>query len=323
MRGKAIRPRVAEADASPDAEGASDFPPLPNERGGYVAADGNGRGPMILAAALAVLAVFGAVVWNAYSKGVRPAGEEAAPVLADDGAFKRKPTSAEADASRSALNARVFDRVDGGKAGPADKSASDAVHADAPTAPAATPAPEKAEAPAAKAPAADLPAPTAKLAAEAGPSATSVAHAAAAAPALRTSKTESAAKAAAPAAPKPAVMKAASAASAAQKAPVETKAEPAASDVKSPGAPAFAANGPFLAQIAAPSSMEAAVAEWNKRKLQAPDLFEGAERVIVEADVNGRKVYRVRVRAFATGDAASAYCRALVARGGPCYRVPR
>jgi cell division septation protein DedD len=88
--------------------------------------------------------------------------------------------------------------------------------------------------------------------------------------------------------------------------------------------PVFTADGKYVVQIAAASTEAAANSEWNKRVKASPELFSSAaEKIIVQADVNGRTVYRVRVGAFATAANADAFCSAIKAKGGACFRTAR
>jgi hypothetical protein len=73
-----------------------------NERGNYapfdddyrgfeIRDDETARGPLILALAIGVLLVFGAVVWNTYRQGVRSNGAGIPSVIADTQPYKRTP----------------------------------------------------------------------------------------------------------------------------------------------------------------------------------------------------------------------------------------
>jgi hypothetical protein len=76
-------------------------------------------------------------------------------------------------------------------------------------------------------------------------------------------------------------------------------------------------------QVAAASSEDGANAEWTRKAKTAPELFAAAEKVIVQADVNGRTVYRVRAGSFATTADADAFCNAFKAKGGECFRTAK
>jgi hypothetical protein len=87
--------------------------------------------------------------------------------------------------------------------------------------------------------------------------------------------------------------------------------------------PAFSPAGNYLVQIAAPSTEQGAVSEWARKAKAAPELFGTAERFIVQADVNGRTVYRLRAGSFATAADADAFCDAYKAKGGACFRTTK
>jgi hypothetical protein len=266
----------------------SDFAPLPGEAAVARSSEGGSkRGPILLAGALVIVAVFGVVVWNAYRDGVRPEDSAVAPQLADAGPFKSKPAQTETKAKA---------------AGPAEESVFDQVEAR----PNATPAPEVREAEAAPEP---VPAPVETAQAEPPKPAPVKAAPVKAAPAPA-AKAAAPKAAATPPAPKPVQVA------------VATK---QATPVTLSGgySPAFASGGRFVVQIAAPASEDGAIAEWNKGKKKAPGLFQSAERIIVQADVNGHTVYRLRAGSFATGADADAFCDAFKAAGGQCFRTAK
>ena len=60
-------------------------------RGFEIRDDETARGPLILALAIGVLLVFGAVVWNTYRQGVRSNGAGLPSVIADAQPYKRVP----------------------------------------------------------------------------------------------------------------------------------------------------------------------------------------------------------------------------------------
>jgi len=77
-----------------DAQG-QDYAPFEDDYRGFdPREDETARGPLILALAVGVLLIFGAVVWNTYRQGIRPAGEGLPSVLAEDAPFKRAPDDA-------------------------------------------------------------------------------------------------------------------------------------------------------------------------------------------------------------------------------------
>jgi hypothetical protein len=275
----------------------SEYAPLPQDGKKFRSSDeGSKRGPLLLFGALIIVGVFGVVVWNAYRDGVRPQDSNTAPLLETSGAFKSKP---EVVTPTTAEQASVFEQVE------------------APARPAVDPAPEVRPEPAAPAQAAAPPPPKPAVAAPA-PAKPAETKSAAAAPAP-----------AKPAASKPAEIKPAPAATA-PAAPVATTPSPKVeapisltpkSPVPGDYAPAFASDGKFAVQVAAASTEAGAIAEWNKHAKRSPELFSAAERFVVQADVNGRTVYRLRAGSFASAADADAFCGAFKAKGGQCFRV--
>ena len=64
-------------------------------RGFDVREEANGRGPLILALAGGVLVVFGAVVWNTYSKGYRADGQSVPTLLAETSDYRTEGPDAD------------------------------------------------------------------------------------------------------------------------------------------------------------------------------------------------------------------------------------
>jgi len=87
---------------------------------------------------------------------------------------------------------------------------------------------------------------------------------------------------------------------------------------------AIVRNGPFMAQIAALRSEDAANAEWAKVSRLAPDLFVNAQKDIQRADLGAKGVfYRLRAGSFASRDAADAFCDQVQASGSGCIVAAR
>ncbi len=267
-----------------------DYSPLPDASGGYRPPSDSKRGLLIGAATIIVVAVFGAVVWNAYSAGLKTNEGEPAPQLAESGPFKSRPAAEEK--SSITEEARVFDRREASEPAsiapdptpdvrPAAPAPNPVTQAEAPKI--ETSQPTKIEPP--KPVKAEPPRPTK-------------------AETPKTAPTVAAAAQPAKSAPKPAAVAAAAA--------------PALAGGQKR---LFAADGAYAVQLAASSTEAGAFAEWDRRVRAAPDLFDGAERLIIRADVNGRTVYRVRAGAFATATDADSFCSAVKARGGDCFRA--
>jgi SPOR domain len=337
---RATSDRRGKERRRPKSRRKSDFAPLPQEGRGYVAPEGSKRGPILLVGALVIVAVFSVVVWNAYREGVRPSDSNTAPQLAEAGAFKSKPDPV-AGRSAAAVEASVFEQVEAPR-------------------PTITPAPEvRAEPPppavvAAAPPPAPLPLPTPATTVVSAPKPAVKPPTPAPAP-VTTQTTPAATKpapppiatqpaATQPAATQPAATKPPATPAPAVTPPVQTAAAPAPKPAPKPAAteaaqpkseaisligsadyiPVFVRDGKYLVQIAAASTEAGADAEWAKRVKATPELFAGsAEKIIVQADVNGRTVYRVRAGAFATAVDADAFCSAIKAKGGACFRTTR
>ena len=299
-RGGGGERRVKADRRKADGRRTADYVPLRENGAPYRGGDASGRGPILLIGALVIVAVFGVVVWNAYREGVRTDDPEATPQLATSGAFKTPPRDV-TPAAAAAEPADILEQLEGGPAPVADTPPEVrpepvvAAPVQAAVVPAPTPAPSKFTAP----PPAPLKQPAAPVAAP-----TSVAAATPAKPSLDIPK---------PTATPPAVTTAAAA-------PVAAAPTPAPAGAFKP---AFSAGGNWLVQVAAPSTEAGATAEWNKRLKAMPEFFAGAERVVVQADVNGKTVYRLRAGAFASKADADAFCSAYKAKGGNCFPATR
>jgi hypothetical protein len=266
------------------------------------ASDSSKRGPLILVVTLVVIGVFGAVVWNAYSSGLRAPDGGPTPELASAGPFKSRPpvnTSKPAE-----IDASVFERV--------EKTPTAAVTQEVRPEAAPEPKPEPAKVEPVKLEPVK-PAPVKLESVKAEP----VKAVEKAAPAVAASAPKAVAVATATPAAKPVETPAKPAT-----APAATADEPApAPALDGAGAyhPAFAASGAYVVQLAAPSTEAAAEAEWARRAKAAPDLLRAAEKRVVKADVNGKTVYRLRAGSFATSADAGAFCGAIKASGGACF----
>jgi len=289
--------RRAGGDRRASSRRAAEY--APRGQSGYGGSD-NHRGPILLVGAVLIVAVFSVVVWNAYREdGARL--QEDTQVLAGAGPFKRPfIDTREPSAPSVAEEAEVLDALDGAPS--RSTVASSEQRPATPPPAAATPVPQNptaAPAPTPLKPPASEPVRAAAAVTQSGPVALTPAPAA---PRARTPAPV------APPAQKPAPQ-------AAAPAPAPASVVPAASPAK----PAFTASGAWLVQIAATSSEASALTEWTRHSKAAADLFAGAERVIQQADVNGKTVYRLRVGSFASKEDATAFCSAFKAKGGNCY----
>lgn len=278
---------------------SSEYAPL-REKGDYRGGDDNRRGPILLVGAVMIVAVFGVVVWNAYREDGAATEVAETEVLAGAGPFKR-PFIDQPDASTPSVaeQAEVLEALDGA---PASSSVASSEQRPVTPPPAAAPNPRNptaAPSPAPlKAPQQSEPVRAATAVTQPGPIALTPA----------------------PATPRAATPKAGAPQTAAPK-PVAAAPAPAPSAVVSAPAakPAFSASGAWLVQIAATGSEASAISEWARYSKASADLFAGAERVVQQADVNGKTVYRLRVGSFASKEDAAAFCSAFKAKGGNCY----
>jgi hypothetical protein len=291
-RGNGERRKSAERRKE-DGRRRADYAPLREPGMSHRHVESNSRGPILLVAAILIVAVFGVVVWNAYREGVRTDDPDATPALSTAGSFKTPPRETTAPAVQTAQ----IEPLDGGPSPVVEERPQPAPAVVAPAA--VTPAPSQYMAP----PPAPLKQPEAvKPAIAAAPTP------AAAAPATKIDLPK-------PTASTPAPVVVAAAPAPAAPAPAAPAAVAPAGAFK----PAFAAGGNWLVQVAAPSSEAGAVAEWDRRAKALPEFFATAERFIVHADVNGKSVYRLRAGSFASKADADAFCAAYKAKGGNCF----
>ena len=287
-----------------DSRRKSDYTPLRESGAPQRGGDVGNRGPILLVGALVIVAVFGVVVWNAYREGVRTDEVEEAPQLASAGAFKTPPREIALPVA-DAEPVEILEQLEGGPAPVADTPPEVRIEpkvvapVQATVAPA--PAPSKYTAPA-PAPLKQPPATTPAVVAS-KPAPAPVAAATVAAPAKTAIDLP---KPTATVAPAPAAV-------------VPVAAAPVVAAPAGAFKPAFASGGNWLVQVAAPSSEAGAIAEWDKRAKALPEFFSAAERFIVQADVNGKTVYRLRAGAFASKADADAFCSAYKAKGGNCF----
>ncbi len=74
--------------------------------------DDGGRGPLILALAMGILLIFGAVIWNTYKQGVKPDAAALPVVFAEEEPYKSAPRE-NANAADGDLEHRIYDQIDG------------------------------------------------------------------------------------------------------------------------------------------------------------------------------------------------------------------
>jgi hypothetical protein len=107
-------------------------------------------------------------------------------------------------------------------------------------------------------------------------------------------------------------------------APAATASASATPSAPAPDAPSFAADGPYVAQVAALQSEAAVQPAWTRLASRAPNLFTHARLDVQRADLGARGVYyRVRAGYFADRANASAFCERIRQMGQDCIPVAR
>lgn len=265
-----------------------DYSPFEDDYRGFdVREDETARGPLILALAIGVLLVFGAVVWNTYRQGIRDNGAGIPSVIADKQPYKRAPEDREGVAvpdtdkrfydqmddsdrpvleeSRTAdLQTREADLLQGGP--PIElRPGREGVEPDDEQVRALADLesmPEDEEEPLRSVPANPV-----------------------------------------PSAPEPTL----------QSRPEAVAAAPEFT---------FSNSGSFLVQLAAFRSQDAAESAWSDLNRKKPELFGSATKHIQRADLGAKGVfYRLRVGSFADRSDASEFCDAVKAAGDNCIVV--
>ena len=265
--------------------GNEDVSPFEDDyRGFEIRDDETARGPLILALAIGVLLVFGAVVWNTYRQGVRSNGAGIPSVIADAQPYKRVPEDRGGVAVRD-TDKRFYDEMDASERDVevADNGTSDLLQGGPPI---------------------EL-----RPGAEDDDDGTDPENGM---PASVADEVEALADLSKPdnsidvASLDPVPMPRASA--------------PASRDLTPQFA--FTENGTYLVQVAAFRSQEAAEAEWRKSSAEHPELYRGAGKRIQRADLGAKGVfYRLRIGAFAEKSEAAAFCDAVKAGGDNCIVV--
>ena len=263
-----------------------DYSPFEDDYRGFdVREDDSARGPLILALAVGVLLVFGAVVWNTYRQGIRDNGAGIPSVIADKQPYKRAPEGREGVAIPD-TDKRFYDQMDDSERPIMTESqvaelenAEDGLLQGGPPIE-LRPGREGAE------PDDDQVRALADL--ESMPEDEEEP--------LRVVPST-------PAAPAPAPQ-------------VQPKPVSAAPEF------AFSNGGAFLVQLAAFRSQEAAESAWTELNRKKPELFGSATKHIQRADLGAKGVfYRLRVGSFADRADASEFCDAVKAAGDNCIVV--
>lgn len=267
-----------------------DFGPFDDDYRGFEPGEGEGaRGPLILALAIGVILIFGAVIWKTYKQGVRTADGALPVVFADASPYKRAPDDP-GGAVAPDIERRVYDQIDGSlRTEPVVLAGADPEGGNVQGGPPIELRPGQEE---------DIDEVTGN------PRAADAQY-----EQLQNLDDVPDAEGAR-AGSRPAV------ASSVLDAPIQEPVRPAASRF------AFNSSGNYLVQIAALRSQEGADTAWTQTIADEPDMFRGAEKRVQRADLGAKGVfYRLRVGAFAERAQASEFCDALKARGKTCIVV--
>lgn len=267
---------------------SDDYEPFEQDyRGFEIRDDETARGPLILALAIGVLLIFGAVVWNTYRQGVRTTKHGVPSVIAEDSTYKRAPED-RGGKTVPDVEKRFYDQMDASERSVADLPPSSG-DTSLQGGPPIELRPGKGEPELSGSdPDNGMPNVVAEQVAaladlDGGDELTASAD------------------------------------------DVGAVAEEAIADVK-PTPPAnphgFAPSGIFRVQVAAFRSEEAAETAWSKSKQKNPALYAGADRHIQRADLGAKGIfYRLRVGSFDDRSKATAYCEAIKASGANCIVV--
>jgi hypothetical protein len=88
--------------------------------------------------------------------------------------------------------------------------------------------------------------------------------------------------------------------------------------------PIFAANGRYVAQLAALQSEAGVEAAWRRYASRAPDLFAHAQLDVERADLGQRGIYyRVRAGYFTDRENAARFCARIRQMGQDCVVTAR
>ena len=265
-----------------------DYSPFEDDyRGFEIRDDETTRGPLILALAIGVLLVFGAVVWNTYRQGVRSNGAGIPSIIADVQPYKRAPDD-KGGVAVPDVDKRFYDQMDASEREYAEEENESGEFLQG--GPPIELRPGLEGGPAESDPDNGMP--------------TAVADQVRALAELEDQ----------PEADDTPVTLAAN-----------TPVPRAMPSVTSPESPyRFSSDGTYLVQLAAFRSQEAAETAWSKMSSSKPELYRGGRKQVQRADLGAKGVfYRLRVGSFAERSDASAFCDAVKAGGDNCIVVSR
>ena len=265
-----------------------DFGPFDDDYRGFDTTEEGARGPLILALAVGVMLIFGAVIWNTYRQGIRGDTQLPPIVLADASPYKTVPEEP-GGLEMPDQNRRIYDQIDGSERaapdGPIAVSADDDVDINRLLQ---------------GGPPIELrPGQEAEIDEVTGIPRAAIEQL----EALEDKETVQVEAL-------PDVLS-----------PTETVVAPAPDEI-APTPSRFTADGDFLVQVAALRTQQAADAAWDDIARAEPTLFSGAEKNIQRADLGAKGVfYRVRVGTFGAREQATSFCDTLKERGRNCIVV--
>lgn len=269
-------------------------------RGFEIRDDESSRGPLILALAMGIIIVFGAVVWNTYKQGVRDADSGLPVIAAVDTPYKHAPADPGGTVSKD-QDKRIYDQLDGSERASAGNNI-------------ASPGPVIVDA---KEPAGQGDALSGGPKEIASKPDTVVLDQARKLESIRgkidTKNTTQlvAINPTLPSAPQPRVEP-------------EKPAVPPVQEVAQSSRFDFADGGDFLVQISALRTSDAAERAWVSAKKKSPELFAGSQKHIQRADLGAKGVfYRLRVGSFSRRTAATQFCDALKSAKHQCIVVQK
>lgn len=273
-----------------------DYSPFEDDyRGFEIREDDSARGPLILALAVGVLLVFGAVVWNTYRQGVRSNGAGIPSIIADDQPYKRAPAD-RGGTDVPDVDKRFYDQMDASKR-PVEDSREFA-GSDTESGELLQGGPPIELRPGLEGRDTDLDPENGMPNAVADQ-----VRALADLEGLPEDEEE------------PVRVVSTTPVQLPSSRPVPSTAEPLPQF-------AFSSDGSFLIQLAAFRSQDSAEAAWAKMSASKPQIYAGARKRIQRADLGAKGVfYRLRVGSFAERAEAAAFCDAVKASGDNCIVV--
>jgi cell division protein FtsN len=264
------------------------------------------RLPLLIVLALLVLAMFGGVVWLAYTQGVARGRGETPVLAAASGPERVTPPQGAGGNGVPYQGFKIYEQP-----APSDDTADNAPPAGTPAATPApaqalTPAPRSNPAPAVQAPKAQPPAPKLATAAPAAPPKTVAAL-------IRQANSAPASK------PAPAPAGGPATAAPRQLGLATGTPAPVKAAAVAPAAAKASAAAGYVLQIGAYKSQADADSAWKVYKAKHAALLSAYSGEVQQADLGERGIwYRLRISGFADKDMATSMCDRLKADGGAC-----